>query len=248
MVDDMKKKVLITGANRGIGRAIMLKMAEKGYDVIAHTRRYSIDFETEVKKIAKKNDVNITPVFFDMTDTDTMKLSIKALFKNKIRIDGLVNCAGMTKNSAFAMLPISDIKEVFDVNFFSQMELTQLILHSMIRNKSGSIVNVASVSGINANKGDSAYGTSKAALISWTKILAKEVAPLGIRVNAVAPGMTDTDMAKLIENREKKISETAMNRLAKPTEIANVVAFLLSEEASFINGEVIRIDGGGDTQ
>ena len=126
------------------------------------------------------------------------------------------------------------------------MELTRLVLKIMTRKKSGSIVNISSIAGLDLAAGNSAYGVSKAALAAWTKTLAAEFTGSGIRINAVAPGLTDTRMAVLMEEKAKQemISASAMNRLAKPEEIAQAVFFLTSDAASFINGQILRVDGG----
>ena len=126
------------------------------------------------------------------------------------------------------------------------MEITQLVLRIMTRQKAGSIINIGSISGIDLKAGNSAYGVSKAAVMAWTKAIAAEVAMTGVRINAIAPGFTDTDMARSVASRpgisfEK---ESAMERMAQPKEIAEVALFLASEKASFINGQIIRVDGG----
>ena len=146
------------------------------------------------------------------------------------------------------MTPISDIRKVLDVNLFGMLEVTQLISKYMIRNKSGSIINIASVAGIDLSSGNSAYGLSKAAVIAFSKTLSKEISSFGIRVNVVAPSLTDTDMAHTDEatkEREMLLSgDDYFYRMAKPEEIANVVNFLASDDSFFINGQVIRVDGG----
>lgn len=242
----MCRTAFITGTNRGIGLAITKEFAVRGYNIIAHARKYSDEHKEKMGLIAQECHVEIKTIYFDMADSDGMKGAIKELLRNKVPIDVLVNSAGVAKYGSFSMLPISTIREVFDTNFFGHLELTQLLLRSMIKNKKGAIINISSIAGIDTDKGNSAYGTSKAALISWTKVLAAEVASYNIRVNAVAPGMADTDMALLLkdEDREKMISESSMKRMVQPEEVAKVVAFLASDDASFINGEVIRIDGG----
>ena len=141
---------------------------------------------------------------------------------------------------------MKEIRQIFDVNLFSYMELAQMLIKPMIRKKRGAIVNMASFEGINLYPGNSAYGVSKAAVIAWTKVLAREVGDFGIRVNAVAPGFVDTAMARHTEERErdKMMENSAFRRLAEPEEIAEVVYFLASDRASFITGAVLRADGG----
>jgi len=181
-----------------------------------------------------------------MLDTAAMKERVKELKKDKIVIDALINNAGIAHGGLFQMTPVSDIKKVFDVNLFAQMELTQLVLKIMAK-ENAAIVNVASVAGVDMKGGNSAYGVSKAAMIAWTKVLQTELRGK-VRVNAVAPGLTETDMATLMEKQAglSMVQNSLMKRMAKPEEIANVAVFLASYKSSFINGQVIRVDGGSE--
>lgn len=239
------KTAFITGTVRGIGKATVNVFAEKGWDVIAHARTPSDEFENDLVALSSVYGVTITPVYFDLTDTNAMKECVKNLRKNKVFINALVNNAGVSSGGLFQMTPVPKIKEIFDVNLFAQMELTQLILKIMVK-ECAAIVNVASVTGVDFRKATSAYGVSKAALIAWTKVLQTELKG-EIRVNAVAPGYTDTDMANSADDeyRAQVLSRTVMNRLAKPEEIANTIYFLASDDSSFITGQVLKADGGG---
>lgn len=239
------KYVFISGSSRGIGRATVNVFAENGWNIIAHARKKSNKLENDLFEIAQKCNVTITPVYFDMLDTETMKECIKALKKERIVIDALVNNAGVSHGGLFQMTSVSAIKDIFNVNLFAHMELTQIVLKIMAK-ENASIVNVASIAGIDIRAGNSAYGVSKAALIAWTKVLQMEMQNK-VRVNAVAPGLTDTDMAYEMESKQHAITlNQAINRrLAKPAEIADAIYFLSSDKASFITGEVLVIDGGG---
>lgn len=240
------KTAFITGTNRGIGRACVEEFAAEGTNVIAHARKDSPEFRIWCSELAAKCGVMVTPVFFDMTDSVAMKTVVMGLVRAKTPINILVNCAGVAHGGLFQMTGMAKIREVFNVNLFAQMELTQLLLRWMMRCGPGAIVSLSSLLAFDLPAGECAYGVSKAALAAFTKTLAAETAKSGIRVNAVAPGLIDTDMAKLMEKsaEEEMLSNSAMHRLGRPDEIAKTIAFLASDASSFINGQVIKIDGG----
>lgn len=243
------KNVLITGTNRGIGKAMLEAFARKGANIWAHSRIETEKFKTLISNLSKKYGVKICPLYFDMTDTDAMKEAVKEIKNSKLPVNIIVNNAGIAHGGLFQMTPIAKIKEVFEVNLFSHMELTQLLLRFMPKQEDSAIINISSISGINLKSGNSAYGVSKAAMIAWTKVLAKENSQFGIRVNAIAPGITDTDMGAL--NSESYIDSaksTGLKRIAKPEEIADVALYLASSDASYITGQVICVDGGINSQ
>lgn len=241
------KTVLITGANRGIGKALVYEFARNGANVIAHARTESDEFIQMLADVSSRYDVSVWPVFFDMTDTGAMKSAVRGLISSKVPVNILINNAGVAHAGMFQMTSMDRIREIFNINLFAHMELTQLLLRYMIRGGTGSIVNMASVSGMDMLRGSCAYGVSKAALIAFTKTLAAECGANGIRVNAISPGLTDTDMASFMEEKagNHTVESNAMNRRAQPEEIAKATVFLASDDASFINGHVIRVDGGG---
>lgn len=240
------KTVLITGANRGIGRALVEAFAAEGSNIIAHARKENVNFETDMQNLAKHYSVKIDIIYFDLSNEDEIKNAIKKISSQKNEIDILINNAGVAFGGLMNMTPMSKLKEVFQINFFSQILMMQQISKLMIRQKKGVIINMASVGGIETNPGYLAYGSSKAALIWATRCVAKELAPYGIRVNAVAPGLTKTEMGmyKSEEELTKTINQTALKRMADVSEIANAVLFLASEKASFITGHILSVDGG----
>lgn len=241
------RNAVITGARRGIGRAAVEVFAAHGANVWACARKQDEDFEAVLKELSEKYSVSIWPLYFDLTDESQMKQSVQLIRKQKIRIDILVNLAGIVEEStSFQMTAIDKMKHLFETNFFATTLLTQYISRLMVRQNGGSIVNVASIAGIDGEPAQYEYASSKAAIIGATRHLAHELAPYHIRVNAVAPGITETEMGAKIEEdlKERTLNRVIMKRMGKPKEIANVIAFLASDYASYMTGQVIRVDGG----
>jgi 3-oxoacyl-[acyl-carrier protein] reductase len=240
------KTVLITGANGGIGRSLVEAFAREGYAIIAHLRKEKIDFLEYAATIEERYATSVTPIYFDLENEEEVKVGIKKIINNKTKVDVLVNNAGIAYIGLLQMTSLSEIRRIFDVNFFSIVQITQLISRLMTKNGGGTIINIASVAGLILEEGNMAYAVSKAAVMAFTKTIAKELASQNIRVNAIAPGLTDTGMAKLTKEKAGNtlLHKTAFNRLAQPSEIANVALFLSSDKASFITGQVIRVDGG----
>ena len=241
------KTAFITGTNRGIGNVILEEFAKNGANVIAHARKETLEFVHMISNFSKKYGVEIIPIYFDMADTSAIKEKIRASIVNKkIKIDILVNSAGVAHGGLFQMTPISKIKDIFNINFFSQLELTQSLLRYMGRSGGGSVIFMSSVLGLDVKIGECAYGTSKAAIAFFGKTLALEVAPLNIRVNTIAPGLINTEMAGEMDKNfsQKLIEDCAMKRKGLPIEVAQTAVFLASEKSSYITGQVIRVDGG----
>ena len=190
--------------------------------------------------------MQIWPCCFELTDYAAMKEAVKMIRSYKLPVDGLVNNAGVTYNALFQMSDMGEVRNQMEVNFFAPYQFTQYIVKMMVRNKKGSIVNIASSAGLDGNSGKSAYGASKAALIAMTKSIAEEFGTTGIRANSIAPGITDTEMLftmpdYIVEGVKNSVD---LRRVGKPSDIANTAAFLLSDLSSYITGQVIRVDGG----
>jgi 3-oxoacyl-[acyl-carrier protein] reductase len=239
------KTAIITGVMGGIGKAVLELFAKNGADIIACYRIRNAEYEEYLQNLSYKNNINIITYHFDFSDETAVKEAGKAIVFGK-RSDILVNCVGLAHGALFQMTPADDIRRIFEVNYFNQMIFTQSIVKIMTRQRSGSIVNIASASGIDGRTGNIAYGASKSALILATKTLSNEFAPYGIRVNALAPGIIETKMLVQMEEkaRERLILSNAMRRPGKPEEVANAALFLASDMSNYITGQVIRVDGG----
>ena len=240
------KTALITGARKGIGRCIAEKLAEQGANLIVCSHTKDDVFERDMDELAGKYQIQINPLYFDLRNEDEISEAVKSLIKEKRRIDILINNAGIAKGGMLSMQSMSVIKETFQVNLFAQLQLVQLISRVMMRQKSGCIINIASVSGMENYGGNIAYGASKAAVIWSTREMSKELAPFGIRVNSVSPGTTGTDMddTRTENQMEEVIRRTALKRKATPEEIADAVVYLAGDNASFITGHNLVVDGG----
>jgi len=242
----VNKVVMITGADGGIGREIAKKFATEGATLILTSISNSPAFEKFVSELKGNYEVEIHLFFFDLSDEAAIKEGLKAIKSLKLKINVLVNNAGMPHLAILPFTKMSDVNKVFQVNYFAQLQITQSLLGSMVKDGSGCILNAASIAGIDGDVGNAVYGATKASMILFTKVLSKELASSKIRVNAVAPGLTSTPFADAMGDKAKASMEriSSMGRMATPQEIANTYFFLASEEASFINGQVIRVDGG----
>jgi 3-oxoacyl-[acyl-carrier protein] reductase len=239
------KTAIITGANRGIGFETLKLFVQQGANIVVCCRTINLEFEDTIKCLKKKHGVNITICPLDLSSEESVKDASRVILDSK-KADILVNCAGTGHGALFQRTSIKEIKNVFEINYFNQILFTQNIVRLMLHQQSGAIINVCSVAGIEGRKGNIAYGASKAALILATKTLSSEVAEKGIRVNAVAPGLIDTDMLSQMEEnaREEILALSQMHRLGKPEEVAKVILFLASDMSSYITGQVVRVDGG----
>ncbi len=241
-----ERKAVVTGCNKGIGKAIFEKFIENGANLIVCLRKKNSEFE-DVVNLHKKKGAQITIYEMDLSDQDKVKSVSNQIIKEHPQIDILVNNAASIFTGLFQMTSIEQVKNLFQINFFSQTLFTQTILKSILRNKKGSIINISSTAGIDGGEGRTLYASTKAAIIAQSKSLSKELGKFNIRVNSIAPGLTDTDMMR---NNTKKemidqiILNQSIQRLGKPNDIANASLFLASDLSDFITGQTIRVDGG----
>jgi len=240
------KNIILTGCNQGIGFSILNSLAANGANVWACCRKCTPDFISYIEHLSSEFGIWIKIIHLELRDEEMIDSAMQSIIDQKERIDVLINNAGVTATALLQQTTLVEIREVFDINYFSQLSIIKKIGKVMIRQRIGSIVNMASVAGLESQPGRIAYGSSKAALIWATQSLAKEYGPFNIRINAIAPGAVKTRMiAEYSEDKIKKImSETALRRLADVDEIAKAVVFLCSEDSSFITGQIIKVDGG----
>jgi len=242
-----EKNTIVTGCNRGIGKAILTLFAENGANVWACTRGADAEFSEFAAQLASDHGVWIKEVHFDLADADQVTAGAKQIIAEKEPIDVLVNNAGIIDVSLFLMTKPDTMREMFEINYFSQMAFTQLIARQMIRKRQGSIVNFSSSAAIEGNEGRTGYASAKAAIITASKVMARELGPAGVRVNAIAPGLTETDMmvgSTPEDALENTVARLSLKRVAKPEEIAGAVLFLASDLSSYMTGQVLSVDGG----
>lgn len=239
-----QKVVCITGANGGIGREIAKKYADCGAILILCFRNKSEKSDVLMSQLIQSGN-KVYPIYFDMEDEDSIKNGIKQIRDLKLKINILINNAGIPHLAILAFTRMSDVRKVFQINYFAQLQLTQGLLSTIKKNDGACIVNISSIAGLDAEPGNIVYGATKASMALFTQILSKELSSSGIRVNAVAPGLTETSFAEKMGQKaaESMMQKSAMHRLATAEEIADAVLFLSSERASFINGQILRVDG-----
>ena len=239
------KTALITGGSRGIGRAIAIKLAENGSNVIIN---YSSNKEAaeEVVKEIESHGVKALAVKCNITNSEEIKAMIDAIDEKFDTVDILVNNAGITKENLFLRMKEEDWESVMDVNLKGVFLCTKAVIRKMIKQKFGKIINVSSVVGVAGNPGQANYCASKAGVIGFTKSLAKELGGKSIYVNAVAPGFIETDMTSELPEKVKTsmLDSVPLKRYGKPEDVANVVLFLSSDLSNYVTGQVIHIDGG----
>ncbi len=239
------KTILITGASRGIGKACAMLFAENGANLILLARN-----ETQLKSL--KQDIEaLYPVQIWIYQCDVSQaLQVKEVFSQmrsqKVSLDAALNNAGIMKDAMLTMASESLMHEIYNVNVFGTMFIAQQAAKFMVKNRQGSIVNLSSIVGTNGNKGQTVYASSKAAVIGFSKSLAKELAPFNIRVNAIAPGFIETDMTAGMDTKfyEQNKTMIAMGRMGQPEDIAKTALYLVSDLSTYVTGQIIGVDGG----
>lgn len=240
------KTIIVTGTAKGMGHKMVEVFAKNGANVFAHARIETEEHKQFCDELAKSEKVQVIPFYFDLRNTDCIKEAVKNIRGTKLPIDGLVNNAGVTYNALFQMTNIDELRNQFEVNFFAPFLFTQYISKLMVRNQKGSIVNISSSAAQDGNSGKSAYGASKAALLTMTLSIAEELGTSGIRANVICPGVTQTDMVSTMPVYISDIQKEAtfLKKLGTTEDIANTAMYLLSDYSSYITGQVFRVDGG----
>jgi 3-oxoacyl-[acyl-carrier protein] reductase len=239
------KVVWITGASRGIGQAIAVEYARLGAQtvLVARSAAHLADTERLITEAGGMAPLNLD---YDITDPKAVAAAFSAVHRQFKRLDVLVNNAGLMQDALIGMVTQEQMDQTFAVNVFAALHHMQYAARLMARNKSGSIINMSSVMGQQGNAGQVVYCASKAALIGATKALAKELALKNIRVNALAPGVIDTDLTRAVkpEQMARQMQAIGMGRLGSAQEVAGVAVFLASDASTYVTGQVIGVDGG----
>ncbi|MBB6630315.1 3-oxoacyl-[acyl-carrier-protein] reductase [Clostridium algidicarnis] len=240
-----RKTAIVTGASRGIGRAIALNLASQGVNIVLNYRN-DVEAMQEVIKEIEAKGVRVVAIKGDVSDFKQAENIIKAATESFGSLDILVNNAGITRDGLIMRMKEEDFDNVIAVNLKGAFNCIRHASLVMMKQRSGKIINIASVVGIVGNAGQSNYAASKAGIIGITKSVARELACRGVNVNAVAPGFIETDMTAILSDKIKRVMEEGIpfKRQGKAEEVANVVSFLASDMASYITGQVINVDGG----
>jgi len=234
---------LITGAGRGIGKTIALKLAECGADIVLADMNPQVsEVLLEVESLGRK-----CLIFeIDVTDFDAIDAMVKKIIEEVGSIHILVNNAGITQDNLFMRMKPEQWAKVIDVNLNGVFNVTKAVIRPMVKQRMGKIINISSVVGFTGNPGQVNYSSTKSALVGFTKSLAREVGARGVTVNAVAPGFIDTAMTQALNESQQELilQQIPLGRMGGPADIANAVSFLVSEDASYITGTILHVNGG----
>ncbi|MGN0298831.1 MAG: 3-oxoacyl-[acyl-carrier-protein] reductase [Lachnospiraceae bacterium] len=243
---ERRKLALVTGGSRGIGRAICVRLAKAGMDIVFNYQN-GVDAAKETVALCEQEGVQAYSILADVSQSDKCdELVREALKLGSGKIDVLVNNAGITRDNLILRMTDKDLDDVINVNLKGSFYMMRAVSKVMLKQRSGSIINMSSVVGVMGNAGQVNYSASKAAVIGMTKSLARELAPRKIRVNAVAPGMIETDMTSVLTDKTKEqiLTSIPFGQMGQAEDVANMVAFLAGEESRYITGQVICVDGG----
>ncbi len=238
------KTAIITGASKGIGKAVATLFAQHGANLFLISRD-----ETALQslKAELENGKNLISYYVaDITDQDRLKEVFTDIRQTKISVDILVNNAGVMEDAVLQMVTPALVDKIYQTNVFGLIDMSKRASKLMLRNKQGSIINLTSIIGTHGNLGQTIYGSSKSAVIGFTKSLSKELSGINIRVNAVAPGFIDTDMTRNMDPKffDKNMASIGMGRMGQPEDVAKVILFLASDLSAYVTGQVIGVDGG----
>lgn len=241
------RSVVVTGGSRGLGLGIVRTLINAGYRAIAVARRQTPELESLMQQSLASAPDALHFVPFDLGEIEKIAEFIKGMRKNFGPFYGLINNAGISSEGALAMMPNARIEQLLRVNTLSPIILTKYVVRSMMSDGGGRIVNISSIVASTGYSGLAAYAASKAALVGFTRSLAREAGRMGVNVNAVAPGFIATDLTSSLSNEDRERIErrSALKRLAEIDDVANAVEFLLSDKAKNITGTVLTVDAGG---
>jgi 3-oxoacyl-[acyl-carrier protein] reductase len=245
-IDLTERVAVVTGASRGIGLATAELLLQSGCSVVLNSRKETDESKSVLAELEAANPGRTSVVYGSVADPATAAEVGKHIQSRYKRLDILVNNAGILRDRLIGMIPDAEIEEVFEVNVIGLIRMTQLAARFMTRRKSGSIINLASVIGRRGNVGQLVYGASKSAVIGATLSAAKELAPANIRVNAVAPGLINTDMTQALPEDKRRSLEASigMGRAGTAEDVAKAIVFLASDLSAYVTGQIIGVDGG----
>ncbi len=246
MIDLQGKVIAITGSSRGIGFCVAKTFAENGASLIMNAKNNNSNFKKRCEEIRDVYGVSVIECPGDVGNPETAQNIAKVAFSDFRRLDVMVNNAGILQDALIGMIDQDQVRQTISINLEGVIFCSQAAARVMRRNKKGSIINLTSIIGTNGNTGQMVYGASKAGVIGATISSSKELAPDGIRVNAIAPGYIETDMIKDIpaDTHQKRLNSIGMGRIGLPQDIANIALFLASDLSTYITGQTIGVDGG----